>query len=177
MRFFRNGGQYPHANIAFQSPYMPTEAQRLSEIPAGSVPFISQVDLFIFKMNSCGLRAQEGKKRIDALDAMYLLEDMASPLRLTAEQQAIVEPCIADVVAHTETTEDWWRQRLGLSVQRSPPRQTPATEYWTWSEEYQNYYHLHEDGTYEWATQAGSSTAQQSDARTHGRGSGRHRHR
>jgi len=154
-----------HTNMAFQSPYMPSAAQRLSQIPAGTVPFISQTDLVVFKVNSCGLRAQGSKKRTDAADAVALLGNMPSPLRLTAEQQAIVEPCIRDVATHGTKTEDWWRQRLGLAPQQapatqSPPRQAPATEYWTWSEEDQNYYHLHSDGTYEWASQAGPQTGE-----------------
>jgi hypothetical protein len=154
---------------------MPSAAQRLSQIPTGSVPFISQIDLLIFKMNSCGLRAQAAKKRVDALDAVSLLRDLPSPLRLTAEQLAIIEPCIKDVVAHGTKTEDWWKQRLGLTVQQSPPRQASATEYWTWSEEYQNYYHVRSDGTCEWAAQAGSSTGQQYNSRNNDMSSGRNR--
>ncbi|KAH8665289.1 hypothetical protein BGZ60DRAFT_565429 [Tricladium varicosporioides] len=107
-----------------QSPYIPSTAQSLSQIPAGKVPFISQIDLLIVKLNSCGLWAQDAKKRVDALDAMSLLRDMATPLHLTAEQLAIVEPCIKDVVAHGTKTEDWWKQRLGLAVQQSPPSAT-----------------------------------------------------
>lgn len=107
------------------------------------------------------MRAQDAKKRVDALDALSLLRDMTTPLRVTAEQLAILETCIRDVAAHGTKTEDWWKQRLGLAVQQSPPS---ATEYWTWSPEYQNYYHLQTDGTYEWAAQAGSLTGQQSSS-------------
>ena len=175
--FWETVVRHPHTNMAFQSPYMPSTAQTLSQIPAGSVPFISQIDLFIFKMNSCGLRAQDAKKRTDALDAVSLLRDLPLPLRFTAEQLAIIEPCIKDVVAHGTKTEDWWKQRLGLAVEQSPPRQASATEYWTWSEEYQNYYHVHSNGTCEWAAQASSSTGQQSNSRNHDRSSGRNRRR
>lgn len=32
--------------------------------------------------------------------------------------------------------------------------ETPAEEeYWTWSEEYENWYHMHEDGRCEWSTE------------------------
>jgi hypothetical protein len=93
---------------------MSSEARVLSQIPAGHVPFISQIDLLIFKINSCGLRVQVAKKRIDARDAQHLLQDMTIPLRLTALQFAIVEPCITDVVVHGTKTQDWWKQRLGL---------------------------------------------------------------
>jgi hypothetical protein len=77
------------------------------------------------------------------------------------QQLAIFEPCIRDLVAHGGKNEDWWKQHLGLAVQQSTPS---ATEYWTWSPEYQNYYHLRNDGTYEWAAKAGSSTVQQSSS-------------
>ncbi|KAK0102646.1 hypothetical protein ONS95_006250 [Cadophora gregata] len=150
---------------------MPSEARALSQIPAGHVPFISQIDLLIFKIYSCGLRAQVAKKRIDAQDAQLLLQNMTTPLRLTASQLAIVEPCITDVVANSTKTQDWWKQCLGLVAQESTPAPTPAAnEYWTWSPEYRRYYHLNSDGSYEWAAQAGSSSGQQSSS---GRGRGR----
>lgn len=95
---------------------MPAAARKLKDIPKGTVPYISIVDLIVFKINSCGLRAQGSKKRRDALDAGNLLdkETQASPLSLTSAQKAIVEPCIVDVVAHGGHSEKWWRERLGL---------------------------------------------------------------
>ncbi|KAJ9158524.1 hypothetical protein NKR19_g3245 [Coniochaeta hoffmannii] len=50
-------------------------------------------------------------------------------------------------------SEDWWRQRLGL-----PAQVPPADDYWTWSDEYQNWYHMDDDGTCEWASPGESST-------------------
>ncbi|KAF6807449.1 hypothetical protein CSOJ01_08178 [Colletotrichum sojae] len=60
--------------------------------------------------------AHAAKKRQDAADARNLLEieTRSSALSLTSAQRAAVEPGISDVVAHTETDEKWWRQRLGL---------------------------------------------------------------
>ncbi|XMA13751.1 hypothetical protein WAI453_006542 [Rhynchosporium graminicola] len=145
----------------WQSPYIPSEAQALSQIPAGHVPFISQIDLLIFKMNSCGLRAQIAKKRIDARDAQNLLQNMTTPLRLTAAQLAIVELCLSDVVSQGTKTQEWWKQRLGLVAQNPT---LAADEYWTWSPKYCNYYHLNSDGSYEWAEQAGSLSGQQSSS-------------
>jgi len=95
---------------------MPAAAVKLRDLPAGAIPWISATDLVVFKMNSCGLRAQPSKRRTDATDAQTLLEKLTvhGPLSLTASQRAIVEPCIKDVVAHGSKTETWWRQRLGL---------------------------------------------------------------
>ncbi|KAF2230122.1 hypothetical protein EV356DRAFT_580299 [Viridothelium virens] len=100
----------------WQSPYMPSAAEKLKDIPDGTVPYISPIDLIIFKINSCGLRAQLTKRVTDASDAETLLEmeTSRSPLSLTATQQATVEACIADVVTHGSMTEEWWRERLGL---------------------------------------------------------------
>ncbi|KAI9652038.1 MAG: hypothetical protein M1829_001975 [Trizodia sp. TS-e1964] len=175
-------GSYIQVDITpgWQSPYMPAAAERLDRIPNGTAPCISQTDLIIFKICSCGLRSQVAKRRLDAADSQTLLENMPYALRLTPEQQAIVEPCIADVVAYGTETAEWWKQRLGLApagqspsrlsparqspsrqsparqspARQSPPRQASSAEYWTWSEDYKNYYHYHSDGTYEWATQA-----------------------
>ncbi|KAL9079254.1 MAG: hypothetical protein Q9157_001872 [Trypethelium eluteriae] len=91
-------------------------SEKLKDIPDGTVPYISPIDLIIFKINSCGLRAQLTKRVTDASDAETLLEmeTSRSPLSLTATQQATVEACIADVVTHGSMTEEWWRERLGL---------------------------------------------------------------
>ncbi|KAF2459309.1 hypothetical protein BDY21DRAFT_337915 [Lineolata rhizophorae] len=100
----------------WQSPYMPAAAVKLKDIAANAIPYISPTDLIIFKINSCGLRSQGVKKRTDAVDAETLLarETLHSPLTLTSTQQAIVAPCIVDVVTHGRQSEQWWRQRLGL---------------------------------------------------------------
>lgn len=95
---------------------MPAAAVKLRDLPAGAIPWISATDLVVFKINSCGLRAQTSKKRTDAADAQALLEKLTvhGSLNLTAAQRAIVELCIQDVVAHGTKSKAWWRQRLGL---------------------------------------------------------------
>lgn len=118
------------------------------------MPYIAPTDLLMFKMHSCGLRAQALKSAIDANDAEVLLAAMSTPLTLTSHQQVLAEPRIADVVSFGSKSESWWRQNLGLPVQ-----EPPADDYWTWSEEYQNWYHMNEDETYEWASQGESSSA------------------
>lgn len=105
-----------HWHVLTQSPYLPAAAARLGSIPAGSVPYISPTDLLIFKINSCGLRAQAKKKAIDANDAETLLSTMSRPLSLTDDQRGIAETGLADVVANGTMTEDWWRQNLGLNL-------------------------------------------------------------
>jgi hypothetical protein len=125
---------------------MPDAAQMLRHIPPDTIPYISAVDLIIFKINSCGLRAQIAKRQIDALDAEALLEQETalSPLSLSTGQREIVEPCIADVVTNGTKHETWWRQRLGLHI-----NQENADDYWTWSHEHQAYYHMNDDGTFQ----------------------------
>jgi hypothetical protein len=95
---------------------MPAAATKLKDLPAGTVPYISVIDLIVFKISSCGLRAQIDKKRIDALDARSITQKAtpSGPLHLTSAQQAIVKPCIADVVAYGDMPEAWWKRRLGL---------------------------------------------------------------
>jgi len=104
-------------------------------------------------MNSCGLRAQVAKRAIDANDAETLLAAITTPTTLTICQQGLAETGIADMVSFGSKSEDWWRQRLGL-----PAQVPPADDYWTWSDEYQNWYHMDDDGTCEWASPGESST-------------------
>jgi len=53
-----------------------------------AIPHISATDLVVFKMNSCGLRAQTCKKRTDSADAQALLERLTvhASLNLTDAQ-------------------------------------------------------------------------------------------
>lgn len=99
---------------------MPAAAAKLRDLPAGAIPYISAIDLVVFKMNFCGLRAQTFKKRTDAADAQALLESLTvhASLNLTNDQRAIVEPCIKDLVAHGTKTKAWWRERLDLPASR-----------------------------------------------------------
>lgn len=94
---------------------MPAAARKLRDVPAGSVPYIGMIDLVVFKIHSCGLRAEASKKRRDADDAENLADAIqTTPLGLSVEQKAIVEPLISDVVAHGKRSERWWRSQLGL---------------------------------------------------------------
>ena len=95
---------------------MPAAAAKLRDLPAGATPYISAIDLVVFKINSCGLRAQMSKKRTDAADAQALLDRLSgqAPLSLTNAQKAAVEQGINDVVTHGTKTKEWWREKLGL---------------------------------------------------------------
>jgi len=97
---------------------MPAAATRLRDLPSGAAPYISGIDLVVFKINSCGLRAQTSKKRIDAVDTQDLLARLTShaPLNLTNIQKSAVEQGINDVVTHGTKTKAWWREKLGLPI-------------------------------------------------------------
>jgi len=100
----------------WQSPYLPQAARVISTIANGTVPYISAVDLIVFKISSCGLRADNQKRRRDATDARVLLEreSRTAPLRLQPTQKSATEMGLSDVVAHSGKDERWWRERLGL---------------------------------------------------------------
>lgn len=88
----------------------------LSDIPNGVVPYISATDLLVFKINSCGLRAEPAKALRDASDAEALLnlELRSGPLILTPDQKVPVKAGLVDIAKHTNRTEGWWKERLGL---------------------------------------------------------------
>ncbi len=74
------------------------------------------IDLIVFKINSCGLRATKEKKRRDANDALALLElaTNGGALDLTFAQRKPVFDGLMDVVEITGLPEAWWKNRLGL---------------------------------------------------------------
>jgi hypothetical protein len=61
--------------------------------------------------------------------------------------------------------QDWTQEAIqaltGASVLQPPANTAPdsAVEYWTWSEEYNRYFHDNGDGTYEWASEQPSSSS------------------
>lgn len=138
-----------------QSPYIPADTPKLKNIQAGSVPYIPPVDLIVFKINSCGLRADGKKKETDASDAEALLNMVTAnmSINLTTEQQAIVENGLADVLALSSRPEKWWREGLGL------PQNEMDAAGWLWDAEAANWYRIHEDGSCEWFSQASASTS------------------
>lgn len=77
---------------------------------------ISVVDLLVFKINSCGLRAVAPKRRTDAGDAEQLVRilEKQGGIRLTAAQLAVVETGLPDVVKYGDWPADYWRNKLGL---------------------------------------------------------------
>ena len=99
---------------------MPAAAAKLRDLSLGAIPYISATDLVVFKINSCGLRAQTAKKRTDAVDAQALLEMLTvrASLNLTNAQAAVVAPCLDDVVANGSKSKAWWTERLGFPASR-----------------------------------------------------------
>ncbi|KAG6032240.1 hypothetical protein E4U41_007280 [Claviceps citrina] len=100
------------------SPYFPEAAIKLKDVAKGEVPYISPIDLIVFKIFSCGMRAQIPKRNLDATDALNLVihEAQRSKIRLSLEQRKLIEPYIMDVVEYGGMPEDWWRTQLGLEA-------------------------------------------------------------
>lgn len=99
-----------------KSPYFPTAAKIISTIPNGTIPYISVTDLIVFKIHSFGLRAENVKKRRDALDAVVPLEQetKAGALGLTQEQKSSAKQGLGDVVPVSGKNTKWWSDRLGI---------------------------------------------------------------
>ncbi len=74
------------------------------------------IDLIVFKINSCGMRATKDKKKRDADDAWNLLElaTNGGALNLTCAQRKPVSDGLMAVVEMTGRPEAWWKSRLGL---------------------------------------------------------------
>ncbi|KAB8254572.1 hypothetical protein BDV32DRAFT_142787 [Aspergillus pseudonomiae] len=81
------------------SPYILSAAGPISAVRPGSLPYISETDLLIFKINSCGLRSTPAKKLRDATDARSLADDLSSkgPIVLSSTQKSAVLQGLDDV--------------------------------------------------------------------------------
>jgi hypothetical protein len=87
----------------------------VQDIAEGEVPFISCEDLAIFKIHCCGLRGNKHKAKLDARDAMVLLNTMDRPLELSPQQQSVVDAEIDTVLKYCPKKGlSWWRKKLGL---------------------------------------------------------------
>ncbi|PMB67534.1 hypothetical protein BM221_007204 [Beauveria bassiana] len=102
----------------WQSPYVPPTAIPISDVQPGFLPYISELDLLVFKINCCGLRPTAVKKIRDANDARTLLEDIRShrSISLSPPQKNAVLAGLEDVVKLTRGGDmAWWKSQLGLN--------------------------------------------------------------
>ncbi|KAK8147537.1 hypothetical protein G3M48_001436 [Beauveria asiatica] len=102
----------------WQSPYVPPAALPISDVQTGFLPYISELDLLVFKINCCGLRSTAVKKIRDANDARTLLEDIRSQgsISLSPLQKNAVLAGLEDVVKLTRGGDmAWWKSQLGLN--------------------------------------------------------------
>ncbi|KAJ5902768.1 hypothetical protein N7495_003296 [Penicillium taxi] len=101
----------------WQSPYVPSAAIPISTVRPNALPYISELDLLIFKINSCGLRPTPGKKLRDATDALELLEDLSSkgPIVLSVSQKNVILQCLDDVARTSGRDKAWWIAKLALN--------------------------------------------------------------
>ncbi|CAN8103908.1 unnamed protein product [Discula destructiva] len=97
-------------------PFLPSAARLAHEItPApGHLPYVSLVDLIVFKMDSCGLRDSTQGKQQEARDAAALLEAATThcALELNEDQIRVVEECLPDILRHSTADKGWWQARL-----------------------------------------------------------------
>ncbi|KAJ6090446.1 hypothetical protein N7486_009261 [Penicillium sp. IBT 16267x] len=104
-------------NDSLQSPYVPSAAIPILTVRPNALPYISELDLLIFKINSCGLRPTPGKKLRDATDALELLEDLNSkgPIVLSVSQKNVILQCLDDVARMSGKDKAWWIAKLALN--------------------------------------------------------------
>lgn len=97
-------------------PFLPGAAKLVHDITPSPnhLPYVSLVDLIVFKMDSCGLRDSTQGKQQDARDAAALLEAATEhcALELNEDQARVVEECLTDVLRHSASDKGWWQARL-----------------------------------------------------------------
>lgn len=104
-------------NNSLQSPYVPSAAIPISTVRPNALPYISELDLLVFKINSCGLRPTQGKKLRDATDALELIEDLNSKgsIVLSVSQKNAVTQCLDDLARVSGKDKAWWIAKLALN--------------------------------------------------------------
>ncbi|CDM27591.1 hypothetical protein CBS147339_4196 [Penicillium roqueforti] len=100
----------------WQSPYVPSAAVPISAARSNALPYISKLDLLVFKINCCGLRPTPAKKLRDATDARTLAEDLCSrgSINLTSAQKIAVLQGLDDVAQLSRRDKSWWVAKLAL---------------------------------------------------------------
>ncbi|KAJ6168015.1 hypothetical protein N7497_000858 [Penicillium chrysogenum] len=100
----------------WQSPYVPSAAVPISAARSNALPYISELDLLVFKINCCGLRPTPAKKLRDATDARTLAEDLCSrgSINLTPAQKSAVLQGLDDVAQLSRRDKSWWMAKLAL---------------------------------------------------------------
>lgn len=101
-------------------PFLPSAATLVADMsPAttSQLPYVSLVDLIVFKMDACGLRDNPQAKQLEARDAAALLERATehSALDLTPDQRRVVDESLPDVLRcapPARQSKAWWQARL-----------------------------------------------------------------
>ncbi|ROW08588.1 hypothetical protein VPNG_06236 [Cytospora leucostoma] len=114
-------------------PFLPSAAKPAHEIEPtpDHLPYISLVDLVVFKMDACGLRDSPHSKQQEVRDAAALLQlaTKHSALSLNDHQTRVVEESLSDVLQHAapdKQMKSWWQARLRGKC--DPDARRPATE-------------------------------------------------
>lgn len=98
---------------------MPDAAMKLKDLSGRMLPYISHLDLIVFKIHCFRLRNPPDKQALDVMDAESLLIEAVeeSTMSLSDQQKTTLEPCIADLARYGSESEEWWRlllARLGM---------------------------------------------------------------
>jgi hypothetical protein len=99
-----------------KAPYLPLASEVVSTITNDTIPYISAMDLLVFKIHFCGERANKMKSSRDATDAAALLkqEILSGPLDFTPKQMTAIEIGLMDVITYSGQTETWWNEHLSV---------------------------------------------------------------
>lgn len=105
------------ANPFVKFPYVPQTAPAIGEVQKCSdVPYISALDLLVFKIYCCSMRPVLEKRFTDAEDILSLWESCQSqgPIEWSAQQSKAIEDALSSFSEFAEKDEEWWRRNLGL---------------------------------------------------------------
>jgi hypothetical protein len=101
---------------AHKVPFLPASALPIRDIPPGFIPYISLLDLIVFKIDSSGLYRTLGPRMRDALDAAALLEYASrhQPLQFSYRKERIIRRGLPDAIEYSGREWGWWYRRLGF---------------------------------------------------------------
>ncbi|KAF7137074.1 hypothetical protein CNMCM5793_006962 [Aspergillus hiratsukae] len=98
-------------------PYLPADAATLGDVDPNHLPFLSLLDLLVYKIHCCSMRPSSDKRKQDAEDAHVLVNILSQQGAIApndSQEQAVLSGLDGMLECYGERTRQWWESALGL---------------------------------------------------------------
>ncbi|KAF7172420.1 hypothetical protein CNMCM6106_006640 [Aspergillus hiratsukae] len=98
-------------------PYLPADATTLGDVDLNHLPFLSLLDLLVYKIHCCSMRPSRDKRTQDAQDAHVLVNILSQQEAIAlndSQEQAVLSGLDGMLECYRARTRQWWQSALGL---------------------------------------------------------------